>query len=332
MEWQKIVGFYNVATLKSFTKGAEACFRTQSALSHQIKNLERELDCQLFKRGRRGTLELTLAGEKMLKFTETVLTEHDQLKNEVSAIKSKNYQGILKISTTYNVLHNFMPSTIRAYSKQYPYGKLEIFENSPLTTIDLVSNGAVDYGIVLESICPRNVQTYRLKRKIERAILVPSGHPLTKRKPKEITMEDIAKYPLIMPPKNHKYTSRSFLEQRFEELGLSYKISMETSNFDLAFQYVELGLGIFCFILIENSSAMRKGKYNIILVSHLLPHSHLALVAKNNILLFAPYKKAFATLIMEDRGDSSVALPPKGNVSMIGEAVSVHQDLPSAMG
>jgi DNA-binding transcriptional LysR family regulator len=81
MDWRKIVGFYNVAKLKGFTKGAEACFRTQSALSHQIKNLEQELDCQLFNRGRRCTLELTLAGEKMFKFAETILKEHNQFKN-----------------------------------------------------------------------------------------------------------------------------------------------------------------------------------------------------------------------------------------------------------
>ena len=37
MEWQQVIGFYQIAKLGSFTKAAEATFRTQSALSQQIK-------------------------------------------------------------------------------------------------------------------------------------------------------------------------------------------------------------------------------------------------------------------------------------------------------
>jgi DNA-binding transcriptional LysR family regulator len=37
MEWQQIIGFYQVAKLGSFTKAGDATFRTQSALSQQIK-------------------------------------------------------------------------------------------------------------------------------------------------------------------------------------------------------------------------------------------------------------------------------------------------------
>ena len=50
MEWQQIIGFYHVTKLGSFTKAAEATFRTQSAISQQIKNLEEELGCQLLER------------------------------------------------------------------------------------------------------------------------------------------------------------------------------------------------------------------------------------------------------------------------------------------
>ena len=59
MEWQQILGFYHAARLKSFTGAAEATFRTQSALSQQIKSLEREFECSLFERAGRGTIELT---------------------------------------------------------------------------------------------------------------------------------------------------------------------------------------------------------------------------------------------------------------------------------
>ncbi len=50
MEWQQLLGFYQVAKLGSFTKAAEATFRTQSALSQQVKALEEELGAQLMER------------------------------------------------------------------------------------------------------------------------------------------------------------------------------------------------------------------------------------------------------------------------------------------
>ena len=50
MEWQQIVGFHQVARQGSFTKAAEATFRTQSALSQQVKALEEELGCHLLER------------------------------------------------------------------------------------------------------------------------------------------------------------------------------------------------------------------------------------------------------------------------------------------
>ena len=47
MEWQQLLGFYHVAKTGSFTRAAEATFRTQSALSQQVRALEEELDCPL---------------------------------------------------------------------------------------------------------------------------------------------------------------------------------------------------------------------------------------------------------------------------------------------
>jgi DNA-binding transcriptional LysR family regulator len=50
MEWQQIIGFTNLIKFGSFTRAAKATFRTQSALSQQIKNLEAEFDISLIER------------------------------------------------------------------------------------------------------------------------------------------------------------------------------------------------------------------------------------------------------------------------------------------
>ncbi len=66
MEWQQILGFYHVAKLKSFTRAGEATYRTQSALTQQIKALEDELGCELLERIRK--LSLLPLGKDSLNF------------------------------------------------------------------------------------------------------------------------------------------------------------------------------------------------------------------------------------------------------------------------
>jgi DNA-binding transcriptional LysR family regulator len=64
MEWRQLLGFCQVARLGSFTKAAATTFRTQSALSRQIKALEEELDCPLLERLGKWQARLTPAGAK----------------------------------------------------------------------------------------------------------------------------------------------------------------------------------------------------------------------------------------------------------------------------
>ena len=59
-------GFLPGGQTGSFTKAAEVTFRTQSALSQQIKALEEELACPLLERIGKKKLRLTAAGERFL--------------------------------------------------------------------------------------------------------------------------------------------------------------------------------------------------------------------------------------------------------------------------
>lgn len=66
MEWEQLLGFYQVAKLRSFTQAAEATFRTPSSLSRQVKSLEEELNCRLLERIGKRELHLTPLGGEAL--------------------------------------------------------------------------------------------------------------------------------------------------------------------------------------------------------------------------------------------------------------------------
>src|SRR5699024_1956478 len=78
--------FVQVVESESFTKAAHYLNMTQSAVSHAIAGLEKELGCQLFIRNRRKGLYLTAIGERILIHAREILRRVSSISEEVDAI------------------------------------------------------------------------------------------------------------------------------------------------------------------------------------------------------------------------------------------------------
>src|SRR5205085_7885220 len=79
MELSQLRTFREVAETLSFTRASQKLNMTQSAVSHQIKALERELGEPLFIRGKRG-VKLSDAGKLALEYAERIIEEADELR------------------------------------------------------------------------------------------------------------------------------------------------------------------------------------------------------------------------------------------------------------
>jgi DNA-binding transcriptional LysR family regulator len=240
MEWQQIVGFHQVARQGSFTRAAEATFRTQSALSQQVKALEEELGCQLVERIGRRRLRLTEAGERVLRFAQTVLAAYDGLQAELQELQGTP-AGRLRLAAPFTTLYHLFREVLQVYPRRFPQVRLTVLDRSQPEVIDLVRQGDIDLGIVLESAVPKDLAARRW-REVEMVLLTPRGHRLTLLP--RVTLEDICRYPLILPPRGSQSPHRQALESLFRRQGLDYQVVMESSNVELSSLYVELGLGI----------------------------------------------------------------------------------------
>jgi DNA-binding transcriptional LysR family regulator len=300
MEWQQIIGFYHVAKLGSFTKAAEATFRTQSALSQQIKNLEDELECQLLERiGRRG-LRLTSAGERFFNFSETILEKCDSLTEELNELKGIQ-KGRLRIAAPFTTLYHLFPLALKKYIKQFPNVELSILDRSQQGVLDLVKNGDIDFGLVLESNAPADLISLRWK-KVGTVVMTPEGHSLTQAK--RVTLKQIAKYPLILPPKNLKYTYRKRLEERFQKLGIDYHVIMESSNVELTSRYVEMGLGISFGTIIKELPELNQRNLAFLPMEHLFKPDYIAVVMRKDKTL-PSYKNALIEILFRETPESN---------------------------
>ena len=292
MEWQQIIGFYQVAKLGSFTKAGDATFRTQSALSQQIKALERELDCRLFERIGKRKLRLTSAGERFFEFAEAILENYDCLKEDLSELQGLQ-KGRLRIAAPFTTLYHLVPETLKEYIIQFPYVELTILDRSQQVVIELVRNGDIDLGFTLESEVPKDLSLLRWKR-VETVLMVPVGHPLAEAE--RVTLRQIAKYSLILPPKDLRFTCRRILEERFQKLGLDYQIVMESSNVELTSLYVEMGLGISFATVVRDLPALEKRNLAFIPMDTLLKPDFIAVVMRRDKVLTS-YKSAFINIL-----------------------------------
>ena len=294
MEWQQLVGFYHVAHLGSFTRAAEATLRTQSALSQQIKSLEAEFSCQLLERIGKRRLQLTLAGEKLLAFAQLVFSKHDDLLEELAEIKNLP-RGRLQVAAPFTTLFHLLPNLLQEYRRQFPQVQLTILDRPQESVLQLVQNGAVDFGFARESIVPGDLLVRRWQR-VQTVLMVPPDHPLAGAA--RISLAAIARYPLIVPPANLKFSGRLTLEQHFAKLGLTYRVAMESANVELSYRYVELGLGLAFATLAGDLSLWRHRDLVFLPLEEYFPADYLAIVMRPAKTLTS-YKTAFLNLLLE---------------------------------
>ncbi|MGO8762531.1 MAG: LysR family transcriptional regulator [Desulfobaccales bacterium] len=295
MEWQQLLGFYQVAKLGSFTKAAEATFRTQSALSQQVKALEDELGSRLLERLGKRRLKLTVAGEKLLALAQEFLGKWDRLEDELRHLQGRA-QGPLSLAAPFTTLYHLLPETLGAYLQAYPQVELTLLDRDQASVFALVKAGDIDFGLALESLVPKDLAARRWQP-VDTVLLAPAGHPLTR--VRRVTWRQIAGYPLIVPPRGHEVGGRRLLEEQFRKLGLACRIILESSNVELSARYVETGLGLAFATLARGLPRRAPLNLAFIPLDHYFKPDHLALVTRRDKTL-TPYKQAFINLLFGD--------------------------------
>jgi len=292
MEWQQIVGFYHLAKLGSFTRAAEATYRTQSALSQQVKALEEELDCPLVERIGKRKLRLTPAGERLLLFAAATLRKHEQLQEEINDLKEVQ-KGQLRLAAPFTTLYHLFRWVLKEYAAQFPQVRLTILDRSQQSVIELVKAGEIDLGVALESMVPKDLAARRWQP-VEMFLMVPKGHPLTR--VKRVTMKQLAAYPLILSPRQTGFKGRMTVEDHLRKAGVDYHVILESSNVELSSLYVELGLGISFATMVKDLPGPLGRNLDFIPLGHYFKPDHIAVVMRKDQTLPA-YKSAFLEML-----------------------------------
>lgn len=169
-----------VAEEGGFTRAAERCRVVQSALSHQVARLERELGARLFERTSRR-VKLTPAGEAFLPAARQALDAAERARAEVAAA-SGEIRGRLAIGAITTVAAVDLPSLLKRYRERYPHVRITLRAGISEELIDQVKDGSIDIGFLglLPGTIPKGVSDRELERGNLVAVVAPD-HPLAER-------------------------------------------------------------------------------------------------------------------------------------------------------
>jgi LysR family transcriptional regulator for metE and metH len=168
----------------TLTKAAEKLHLTQSALSHQLKELEKELDIPVFyRKGKK--LHLSGEGARFLKTAQKILSELTLLETDMHHFKNGE-TGTLKIITQCYTAYHWLPGIIKNYKKISPGIDIHIVSAATYLPLEYLVKGELDLAIIRNKLNNPVIQ-YEPLFEDQLFAIVSNEHPLARKRCIKIT-------------------------------------------------------------------------------------------------------------------------------------------------
>lgn len=266
----KIKTLLTVAEEKNFTKATNKLNLTQPAVSHQIKELEDELQEQLFIR-KKGDIIPTPIGDIVLNYARKFVAMHNKMLDDIK----HNHKINIKLGITHTAESNKITEIIGSYLINNPGLSVTIITDTTNNLYKMVENYELDLAIVDNK---KNVKLNYLPLDTDYLVCVVNNNsPLAKKK--IVTLKELKKENLILRL-DSSYTRKLFestLESINESIN-SFKIILELDNIETIKDLVRKDMGV--SILAKNTCIDEVNRKKLTI----LPIENLSMVRKNYII------------------------------------------------
>lgn len=266
----KIKTLLTVAEEKNFTKAANKLNLTQPAVSHQIKELEDELQEQLFIR-KKGDIIPTPIGDIVLNYARKFVAMYNKMLDDIK----HNHKINIKLGITHTAESNKITEIIGSYLINNPGLSVTIITDTTNNLYKMVENYELDLAIVDNK---KNVQLNYLPLDTDYLVCVVNNNsPLAKKK--IVTLKELKKENLILRL-DSSYTRKLF-ESTLESINESincFKIILELDNIETIKDLVRKDMGV--SILAKNTCIDEVNRKKLTI----LPIENLSMVRKNYII------------------------------------------------
>ena len=146
MDFDQLETFLEVARHASFSRAAEKRFRTQPAISSQIRGIEEEVGAKLFDRSG-GKVSLTAAGKAFLKYVEETLDARKAMMVAIAEMERVPRGEIIVGANEGTCLH-ILPYVFADFKKQYPDVSVNIKRSDYAKILESIIDNSVDFGVI----------------------------------------------------------------------------------------------------------------------------------------------------------------------------------------
>lgn len=236
MDFDQLETFLEVARHLSFSRAAEKRFRTQPAISSQIRALEGEVGAKLLDRSG-GKVSLTAAGKAFLKYAEQALDDRRAALAAVAEME-RVPRGELVVAANEGTCLHVLPEVFAEFKRRYPKVAVSIMRSERAKILEAVIENTVDFGVIAVPINDPRLTVVVIHRD-ELVVIVPPQHALARHK--SVQIAELAKFPLLVPKLGR---TRDAVDRLFDERQLKMNVSMELDSSELLKRFVAADVGI----------------------------------------------------------------------------------------
>lgn len=237
MELRQLRYFVAIAESGSFSGAAEKVFVAQSALSHQIAQLESELGTSLFHRSRRG-IELTEAGQRFAPHAVSILRQTEEAAASARQTTDEP-SGKVVFGIPHSASNALALPLLRAVRQRLPRVQLELTEELTGNLSQQLTTGQLNLAVLFDDgNLPEFNHTPMLS---ERMYLIEPAQP-GKKPPRRITLKQALSRPLVLPASPHGV--RPIIEAAALRAGLaSPRVEADISSISILRTSLLAGMG-----------------------------------------------------------------------------------------
>ena len=236
MDFDQLTTFLEVVKQGNFSRAGEKVYRSQSAVSAQIRQLEQDYGTKLLDRsGKR--VALTPAGEVLFEYANRLLALRGESLRAV-ADQLQTPRGVLAIGANEATCLYVLPETFSEYRRRYSDVQISIYRNFSHKILERLQDGLIDVGIVTMPVKgPRLV----VKRIFHDRLMLMTGpnHPLAKMD--SVSVESMVDYPIILPKAGH---TRKTMDKLLRPYQGQTRIAMELPSIAMIKAFVASGMGV----------------------------------------------------------------------------------------
>lgn len=235
---QQLRGFCFAARAQSFSEAGRQLSLSQPTISLQIQALEHDLGVRLFDR-KGPRIRLTRDGQMLLELVQPLLEGIDGLEEEFAVRRELTMTGEVRIAAGGSTLQYILPPFIKEFVHEYPGIDLRLHNVTGQRGLALLRAGEIDAAVGPMLDTPPDIRFYPLFT-FDPVLITARDHPLAAMD--EITLKDVAQFPLILPPRDQ--STFRFVDAAFSAETLAYEVKLEVGGYDVIKTYVQLGLGV----------------------------------------------------------------------------------------